>query len=372
MKKNISIIILMFSILMIPFNVYAGLDTSLYKSENLEEVFTAEKIVADVANLAKYNTANDKRVDIYVFRLDGCVNCYNFYEYVANKLLASHGDKIRITSYELKNEPVNNNLLEAAKKLLNETSNITPIVFVGDKTFSGAFSSADKQKQLEDIINNLYNSNDRYDILEELRGERIFTDTTNKITLTSARSLNENYVLKADLIDCTNVNLELGYEYITAYDISMYHNSTKILLNNGVYKIKIPINVQYDKYKVGYVENGQIKESFEATNSNGYVEFTTTHLSEYVVYGMNYTNPNPNPKPDTKPSTNPDILSNIDGNNQENVDKTSTIGKTVSNPKNIVNIKNPKTLDTVEIYTILLVVGGITFIQNIELFRSIK
>ena len=101
MKKKISIIsiIIIVCIFTISCNVHAtGVDLSRCTSEDLVTTFKTEGITN--YDLTKYNTNNEKRINIYVFRGNGCINCKNFYQYyVANKLLASHGDKIKIISY---------------------------------------------------------------------------------------------------------------------------------------------------------------------------------------------------------------------------------------------------------------------------------
>ncbi len=122
MKKNISIMILIMLTLVfiIPFKVDAAvIDLSKYTSEDLVTTFNIEGITN--YDLTKYNTPNNKRVNIYIFRGDGCLNCKNLYtNYIANSLLSSHGDKIKIISYEVKNNKINYGLLDAAKTLINE------------------------------------------------------------------------------------------------------------------------------------------------------------------------------------------------------------------------------------------------------------
>ena len=202
MKKKLSIIvfIILLFIFTISFKVHAAeVDLSQCVKENLETTFQTEGITN--YDLTKYNKANDKRINIYVFRKNGCQNCKNFYEfYVANKLLNSHGDKIKIITYEVTNSE-NSKLLSSAKALLNQQAATykTPTIFIGNKTFEGDLvvqDGAQKQAEIEAAIDSLYNSSNRYDIIEELFGKNVFTDNSANITLTSDKKLDKNYTLK--------------------------------------------------------------------------------------------------------------------------------------------------------------------------------
>lgn len=407
MKKKISAIILILLVFMIiPFQVQAAeIDISNCTSEDLITTFKVEGITD--YDVTKYNKKNDKRINIYVFRGDGCRNCENFYKYyVAKKLLASHGDKIKIISYEVRNNPQNFRLLNAAKTLLNEQSNTyaTPTVFIGNKTFSGDLvvnNAEQKQAEMETAINALYNSNNRYDIIEELTCKNAFTDNTANITLTSAKKLDKHYVLKTNKVDYQNLKLEETYNYIVGYDISMYNGNVVVPLSNGSFKIRIPISAKYLTYKVGYVKDGKIQEEFKATYDNGFVEFTTTHLSEYVVYGTNTpkpdskpdTDPNPKPdaNPDSKPDVNPDLKPDTKPDNNQNVKpdtkpvvnenvNQNTDTNTNTNQKEETNntIKsqetekeqNPKTFDGIQIYIILLGLGCSSLVGSLVLYKK--
>lgn len=361
MKKKLSIIvfIILLFIFTISFKVHAAeVDLSQCVKENLETTFQTEGITN--YDLTKYNKANDKRINIYVFRKNGCQNCKNFYEfYVANKLLNSHGDKIKIITYEVTNSE-NSKLLSSAKALLNQQAATykTPTIFIGNKTFEGDLvvqDGAQKQAEIEAAIDSLYNSSNRYDIIEELFGKNVFTDNSANITLTSDKKLDKNYTLKVSEVDNKNLRLEDGYEYIISYDISMYNGSNIVPLSNGSYKIKIPVNVKYNTYKVGYVKDGKIQEDFKATYNNGNIEFTTSHLSEYVIYGTNNTNT------DVNQNTNLET-------DKDETKKGST--KKIVKTKYVENEKNPKTFDAIHVYVVLLIIGCSTLTGSFILSKK--
>ena len=201
----------------------------------------------------------------------------------------------------------------------------------------------------------------------------------------------------------------------------MYNGNVVVPLSNGSFKIRIPIQANYNTYKVAYVKDGKIQENFKATYSNGFIEFTTTHLSEYVVYGTNNvtTNPKPEEKPDTsnpstkpeekpdtsnpstkpeekpdisnpstKPEEKPDISNpsskpeqkpNNGQNTEQGIDEstvsteqnqnTNTDVKDTVRNKEAENQQNPKTLDGIQFYVILLGLGCVTLIGSVILFK---
>lgn len=77
---------------------------------------------------------------------------------------------------------------------------------------------------------------------------------------------------------------------ISLYDISLYNNNVKKDVKNSLINISIPITnnlIGYDEYKVIYVNDGSISdEIFDTKVENGYIKFTTTHLSMYGVIGI--------------------------------------------------------------------------------------
>lgn len=334
MKKSIYFIglAILISIFMIPTGVLAeDLDLSIYHSETLQEAFQKENITYDFSN---YQETSDM-VPIYLFRLDGCGNCKGFLNFVANDLLVNHSEKFKIISYEMRNDPINIGLRTKVQNFLGESVDVTPYIIIGDKTFSGYIDST-KQTQIKEAIISLYNSNDKYDVFEDMQdNKKVFSDAG--ITFTSKKGIDKNYTLKASAIDKSNVKLDDEYNYVTAYDITMYNGATVVPMSNGSFEIRIPVSTKYDMYKVGYINNGNIDEVLDATYDNGYVVFTTTHLSEYAVYGMNH----------------------------KDINASVTTGNTVSE-------KNPNTLDNIQIYEFLLGLGLVSFAGSLLVLKKKK
>lgn len=334
MKKSIYLIglAILISIFMVPTSALAeNLDLSKYHSETLQEAFQKENITFDFSTYQE----TDDMVPVYLFRLDGCGNCKGFLNFVANDLLVNHKEKFKIVSYEMRNDPVNIGLRTIVQNYLGESVDVTPYIVIGDKTFSG-FIDSTKQAEIKNAIVDLYNSTDKYDVFEDMQdNKKVFSDAG--ITFTSKKGIDKTYTLKAVAVDKSNVKLANDYQYLTAYDITMYNGTTIVPMSNGSFEIKIPVSTKYDMYKVGYIKNGNVDEVLEATYDNGFVVFTTTHLSEYAVYGMNHK----------------DIDASITTNNN-----------------NIVSEKNPNTFDNIQFYEILLGLGILSFTGSLLVLKK--
>ena len=143
----------------------------------------------------------------------------------------------------------------------------------------------------------------------------VYTFTDNEVTFESRDPFDDSYELRVTELDMNEDTLNAisieGYDFLKAYDISMYHNDELVHLENGLYTIKLPVNEIYKAYKVGYIDDeDNVVETFDATYEDGYVTFVTTHLSKYVVYGTN-TVVEENTTIDESPKTNDEILNYV-------------------------------------------------------------
>lgn len=288
MKKGIYIVLFLVMALILPVKGIAKeVDLTIYPKEELSETIAAESLTLN--NVSNYKPDSNS-VKVYVFRKDGCINCKNFYQYVLDEILLTHGNKIKIITFEVSNNPINSNLAVSIQVARGEQDGskpyATPYIVVGNKSFSG--NMLDKKEEIKTAIDEAYNSGNYYDVIEDLNGEtKVFNDSD--ITFISSTALDKNYNLKTTLIDKSNVLLE-GYKYIKAYDISMYNGATIVPIANGNYEISIPITESYPEYQVAYIKDDVVVEKFNATVTNGKLTFTTTHLSEYAIYGKSTEN----------------------------------------------------------------------------------
>ncbi len=166
LKKSI-IIGFLLTIMFMPITVFAQdkVDLSQYKTMNLEETLNAEGITADLSNYIE----NDNQIPIYMFRGQGCTHCEDFLEYVAKTLVPNYGSYFKLVSFETWSDANNSNLLKTVSSFLGDAASGVPYIVIGDKTFLGYGESFNSD--IESAITSLYNSNNRYDVFEEMNKE---------------------------------------------------------------------------------------------------------------------------------------------------------------------------------------------------------
>ncbi len=341
-------------------------DANMYITETLEEVFTKEGVTN--YNLDDYNKTDldDKRVTIYLFRLSGCQNCKNFLNYTAQTLLQKYGDKIKIISFEMRDNPRNNNLRIDIQKFRGESDNTAPYIVIGNNSWNGPIDSI-KQKQIEESIETVYNTQNKYDILQAMSGT-LFSH--NGVTLISEQALLPNYTLQATLTSRQNLTWEEGYQFIYSLDISMMDGSQIVPIQGSTpMHIHISMPGGFDEYKIAYVDaSGNIAEVFDTSYSNYDLSFTTTHLSEYAIFGKKNVSPPIETNP-TGPGT---------GDNTNNDSNTGGIQQLPegnpgdnSNPPAIndaITEEVPQTFDNIQSYLVLFLFALCTFVVSISLY----
>lgn len=119
-------------------------------------------------------------------------------------------------------------------------------------------------------------------------------DASYKITLSDLLKNTAEEVLNKIKNSIKNSNL------VRFYDISVVNQNEQIVeMKNGEYTIRLDLTEDeikaYDAFKVVYVKDGEVKETFDAKVVENAVEFKTTHLSEYAVLGVKNSSGEPNP-----------------------------------------------------------------------------
>lgn len=157
---------LLLAILLLPIHVFAEkIDIANYNTTNLEEAFKDENIKYDLGNYKE----NDNQIPIYMFRGKGCVHCQDFLQYVSDTLVKQYGDKFKLITFETWYDTKNSGLLDKVINFFGEEKSAVPFIIIGDKHFLGYASSLNSE--IEDAINTLYNSKNRYDVFEEMNKE---------------------------------------------------------------------------------------------------------------------------------------------------------------------------------------------------------
>lgn len=176
------IIGLLLAVLLLPIHVFAEkIDIANYNTMNLEETLKDDDITYDLSNYKE----NDNQIPIYMFRSNTCGHCNNFLQYVNDTLVKQYGDKFKLVSFET--HDINNSNLhkKVATFLGDEASGAVPYIIIGDKSFLGYGSKLNSE--IEDAINTLYNSKNRYDVFEEMnKAEKKGTTSTAAIVIWNA------------------------------------------------------------------------------------------------------------------------------------------------------------------------------------------
>ena len=119
----------------------------------------------------------------------------------------------------------------------------------------------------------------------------------NKTTIDKDNKLIYNYktsnkITDTDIIVSKILNVDetlKNNNIVKLFDISLYDiNMIKKEVNNSIINISIPLSedlIGYDEYKIVYIDNENkiSNEEFETKIEDGYIKFTTTHLSKFGV-----------------------------------------------------------------------------------------
>lgn len=149
---------LVIAIVLVPNFVFAA---GNYQSTNLEQTFKDEGIEYDLSNYKE----TDDQITIYLFRGKGCGFCNKFLNFL-NSISGEYGKYFKLESYEVWNNPNNSKLLEDIGEFLDEDVRGVPFIIIGDQIFPGY--AEHMNDQIKAAIVNLYNSEDRYDVIEEM------------------------------------------------------------------------------------------------------------------------------------------------------------------------------------------------------------
>ncbi|MDE5538869.1 MAG: hypothetical protein K2J20_00075 [Bacilli bacterium] len=132
-----------------------------YQSMNLDEALIQEKIEHDFSNYKE----SDDQITIYLFRGNGCGFCQNFLSFL-NSIIDDYGKYFKVESYEVWENPNNRELMKEVTKFLDYDGAGIPFIIIGDKVFNGYIDAY--AEDIKQAITNLYNSENRYDVMEEM------------------------------------------------------------------------------------------------------------------------------------------------------------------------------------------------------------
>lgn len=176
LKKIMSVLLI--GLMFIPILSFA--DTKEYVTETLEEALTTENIEHD---LKDYKESDDK-INIYLFRSNGCMFCDGFLTFLYNNI-EEYGKYFNLVSYEVSSNANNSELFKEVEDFTGRTGAGVPYIIIGDKIFDG-FTEDFYGDDVKDAIIELYQSNDRYDIFEAMEEKESSNDIAPTIIMWNA------------------------------------------------------------------------------------------------------------------------------------------------------------------------------------------
>ncbi len=146
MKYIKYLVVLLAIFLVLPFGVFAE-----------DENNTTSESEATVSN-------DDKKVNLYLFRGEGCPHCAEAEEWF-DSIKGEYGDYFKVVDYEVWNDEDNAKLMEKVAKLRNEDVSGVPYIIIGDKSWNGFDESY--EDEMIDQIKSVYSQDvsKRYDIM---------------------------------------------------------------------------------------------------------------------------------------------------------------------------------------------------------------
>jgi len=146
MKYIKYLVVLLAIFLVLPFGVFAE-----------DENNTTSESETTVSN-------DDKKVNLYLFRGEGCPHCAEAEEWF-DSIKGKYGDYFKVVDYEVLNDEDNAKLMEKVAKLRNEDVSGVPYIIIGDKSWNGFDESYEDEmiKQIKSVYSQ--DVSKRYDIM---------------------------------------------------------------------------------------------------------------------------------------------------------------------------------------------------------------
>lgn len=136
------------------------IDITKYQTTNLKETLAAEKIEE---KFKTYSDSDDK-INIYLFRGNGCHYCQGFLEYL-NGITDEYGKYFNLVAFETWYNQDNAELVETLSDFLGEKVSGVPYIIIGNQVFPGY--AEEYNDAIEAKIKEEYNAKERYDVIVE-------------------------------------------------------------------------------------------------------------------------------------------------------------------------------------------------------------
>lgn len=165
MKYIKYLVVLLAIFLVLPFGVFAE-DENNTTSDTEATESTSE-------------SSDDKRVNLYLFRGEGCPHCAEAEEWF-DSIKGEYGDYFKVVDYEVWNDEDNAKLMEKVAKLRKEDVSGVPYIIIGDKSWNGFDESY--EDEMIDQIKSVYSQDvsKRYDIMNYVNDSSSNSKTSKK------------------------------------------------------------------------------------------------------------------------------------------------------------------------------------------------
>lgn len=161
MKYIKYLVVLLAIFLVLPFGVFA-------EDEN------------NTTNESETTASNDdKKVNLYLFRGEGCPHCAEAEEWF-DSIKGEYGDYFKVVDYEVWNDEDNAKLMEKVAKLRNEDVSGVPYIIIGNKSWNGFDESYEDEmiKQIKSVYSQ--DVSKRYDIMNYVNDSSSNSKTSKK------------------------------------------------------------------------------------------------------------------------------------------------------------------------------------------------
>ena len=110
------------------------------------------------------------RVNVYLFRGEGCPHCEEAMEWFNNTLAKDeeYSKYYKLVDYEVWYDQENSELMDKVAKELGTDASGVPFIVIGDKYYSG-FSSSASPDQIKNAIKSSYDNKDYVDVVDSVK-----------------------------------------------------------------------------------------------------------------------------------------------------------------------------------------------------------
>lgn len=187
-----SVMMIVITIMMIlPISVMAEDEKLKGNATTIQQACAEEQIAFD----HDYKSNQEGKVNIYLFRGNGCSHCHEFLQYLES-IIDQYGKYINVVTFEVWGDNTNSDLLEKVAEKFGDDASGVPYIVIGEKTFSGY--SSEMNEEIELLIKEEYEKEDRYDVMEELGASIDFS--TEEVDNTVEKSSSDIIILVVGLI----------------------------------------------------------------------------------------------------------------------------------------------------------------------------